>query len=95
MQDLLFDEDFEMKINNDGDLVIGNSDILHKEMLLICSKGAYKATPAACVGLWSYLEAEDPAELIAEVKTQFKGDGMEVKRVEIIDGKLLHEAEYK
>lgn len=94
MQDLLFDTDFEMQITN-GDLVIGNSDLQHKEMLLICSKGAFKEHPAACVGLWSYLEAEDPAELIAEVKTQFKGDGMEVKRVEIIDGKLLHEAYYK
>lgn len=94
MQDLLIDEDFDLKIAS-GDLVIGNSDVQHKELLLICTKGSFKETPAACVGLWSFLEAEDPAELIAEVKTQFKGDGMEVKRVEIINGKLLHEAAYK
>lgn len=93
MQDLLIDEDFNLALSG-GDLVIGNSDVQHKELLLICTKGAFKENPAACVGLWSYLESEDPAELIAEVKTQFKGDGMEVKRVEIIDGKLLHEAYY-
>lgn len=93
MQDLLIDDGFELKLSG-GDLVIGNSDVQHKELLLVCTKGSFKENPAACVGLWGYLEAEDPAEMIAEVKTQFKGDGMEVKRVDIIDGKLLLEAEY-
>lgn len=93
MQDILLDENFEVKLK-DGDIAIGISDTQQKELLLICNKGSFKENPAVCVGAWGYLEAEDPAALIAEVKTQFKGDGMEVRSVEVTNGKLLTEAYY-
>ena len=93
MQDILFDADFKFKIKN-GDFNVGISDTQQKELLLICSKGSFKENPAICVGLWSYLEAEDPAALIAEVKTQFRGDGMEVQRIEMIGKQLIQEAYY-
>ncbi len=94
MQDFLIDENFDLKLK-DGDLDIGISDTQHKELLLICNKGSFKQHPAACVGAWNYLESEDPAALIAEVKAQFKGDGMQVKNVQLINDKLVHEAYYK
>lgn len=92
MQDLLIDKYFDIQAN--GDFTVGISDIQNQELLLICSKGSFKQKPALCVGLWSYLESEDPAILISEIKAQFKGDGIEVKNVQIKNGIITREAYY-
>lgn len=93
MQDLLIGENFEMQIAN-GDLVTGISDQQHQQLLLLCNKGSFKENPASCVGLMNFLEAEDPAEMIREIKLQFSADGMDVKKAEITNGKLNVEAYY-
>ena len=93
MKDILLDEDFDLLIK-DGDLVIGDSDEQHKNLLLLCSKGDFKENPDVGVGIESYLESEDPAALIREIKQQYSADGMRVNEIKIELGKLKIDAAY-
>lgn len=93
MQDILLDTELDLKIVG-GDFVVGISDNQQQNLLLLCNKGSFKEKPDVCVGIENYLEAEDPAKLIAEIKRQFMGDGMDVKDIQIKDGKLLIDASY-
>lgn len=94
MKDLKLNKDLELVIKN-GDFVIDDSDKQQQELLLLCNKGSFKENPAACVGLFNFLESEDRDALLKEIKLQFVSDGMEVKNVEFKDGKLITEAYYK
>lgn len=93
MTDILLDDDLDLKIA-DGDFVIGVSDNQQQNLLLVCNKGSFKDVPDVCVGLQNYLESEDPAKMIAEINRQFTADGMDVKSIEINNGKLLIDAGY-
>jgi hypothetical protein len=93
MKDLLLDTDFDLLIK-DGDFVIGESDEQNKSLLLLCVKGDFKEKPDVCVGIENYLESEDPAEMIREIKAQFTGDGMNVRQVLIENGKINIDAKY-
>jgi hypothetical protein len=95
MKDLLFDTDGDLKIDND-DLVIGFSDQQQRESLLMLDKGALKQSPGVGVGLFKYLEAEEPSSLLREINIQFSADGMEVLKAGFDDfGNLIIEAPYK
>ena len=93
MKDVLLDENSDLKIVN-GDLVIGVSDDQHKNLLLLCNKGDFKEHPDACVGIENYLEDEDPAALLREIKAQYSADGMNVSSIKIMEGKIHIDAAY-
>lgn len=93
MKDILLDTNFDLLIK-DGDIVIGDSDDQNKSLLLLCAKGDFKEFPDVCVGIENFLESEDPAELIREIKAQYTGDGMRVKKVIVENGKINIDAAY-
>jgi len=93
MKDTLINVD-DGTIFKNGDINTGTSDEQHKRLLLICEKGSFKEFPASCVGAATYLESENEAELLREVRTQFISDGMTVKKVAFEDNKLKVNASY-
>lgn len=81
MKDLLLEVDTGEMACENGDLLVGISDNQHKQLLLKLNKGALKEFPTSCVGAANYIEAEDPAGFLREIRNEFKDDGMEVKKL--------------
>lgn len=77
-----------------GDLNTGPCDTQNQYLLLMCEKGSFKQFPATGVGMVNYLEGEDPAALLREVRTQFMADGLKISRVVMEDYKLKVDATY-
>ncbi len=97
MRDLIKDisGDGDLMIKN-NDLVIGVSDLQHKQDLLVTEKGSIKQYPDAGVGAQTFLEAEDPAGLLREISLQYTADGMKVQQVGFTtDGKINVAADYQ
>jgi myo-inositol-1-phosphate synthase len=93
MTDWLLNETGDLAIV-DNDVQVGESTKQHQRLLLLCEKGAYKQTPTACVGSAGYLEGENLAAFLREVRKQFTKDGMVVNLLNFQNGKLLIDASY-
>ena len=79
-----------------NDLVIGVSDMQHKQDLLITERGTIKQYPYAGVGAQTYLEAEDVAGFLREIGMQFSADGMKVDKIALTkSGTLNVAAQYR
>lgn len=94
MKDLLLDTESGDIATKDGDFVIGTSDQQHQRLLLLTQKGSWKESPTTGVGAASFLEAEDPATFLREVRTQFNADGMTVNKIAFEQNKLRVDANY-
>lgn len=77
-----------------GDIRTGLSDNQHKRHLLICAKGSFKEFPATGVGAADFLESEDEAAFLREVRSQFTADGMTVRSIKMTGEKLEVDASY-
>ncbi|MFT3750972.1 MAG: hypothetical protein QM768_21845 [Agriterribacter sp.] len=91
--------DILKNISGDGDLIvknndllIGNSDMQHKQDLLLTEKGSIKQYPDAGVGAQTFLEAEDTAGFLREVSLQFTADGMQVEKLQLTQQGVLNVA---
>ena len=93
MNDFLIDSTGDLLIQ-DGDLVIGFSDDQQQEILLVADKGSFKENPQVGVGLQSYLESEDSADLLAEIRRQFTADGMVIDSLKDSNGQFPINAHY-
>lgn len=94
MKDFLLDENGDLKIEN-GTLVIGNCEEQNQALLLKLPKGAIKEHPGATVGIMNYLESEDPAALLLEIRQRYTDDGMVINKLGFNDeGKLIIDAVY-
>ena len=77
-----------------GDIAKGESSNQHKRHLLVCAKGAFKEFPNATVGAVDFLESEEEAAFLREVRSKYVEDGMIVSEIKIEDGKLKVNADY-
>ncbi|MBC7399853.1 MAG: hypothetical protein H7289_07885 [Mucilaginibacter sp.] len=93
MKDFLLTADFDLKIEN-GDFVIGESNQQHQQCLLLAEKGAYKQFPNVGVGLATFINDENPDDLLREVRLEFTKDGMKVNRLAYENGKIKVDADY-
>lgn len=89
LKDIKADGDLVVKNN---DLFLGNSDMQHKQDLLITEKGSIKQYPDAGVGAQTFLEAENVPGFLREVSLQFTADGMKVQNLQINDQGILNVA---
>jgi hypothetical protein len=94
VKDLLINSDDQDLMIEDDDLSIGTSDKQHQLHLIMAEKGSIKQFPDAGVGAAMFLESEDQAGLLREISVQFTADGMDVKSVGVIDGKIAVNAPY-
>lgn len=90
-----FKLDFEAKtLFAGGDIRTGDTDKQNQHLLLMCEKGSFKEFPGTCVGAASYLEDENNADLLREIRTQFTADGMTISKIEVSEGKIKIDAKY-
>jgi len=95
MKDILLETETGELACTDGDFLVGISDNQHKHLLLKLNKGALKEFPTSCVGAANYIEAEDPAGFLREIRNEYKNDGMEVQKLGFdVNGILSIDADY-
>ncbi|OQP45897.1 hypothetical protein A4H97_32160 [Niastella yeongjuensis] len=95
MIDILLDPaSNDLLLDAAGNVKIGNSDEQHQALLLLFDKGSLKENPDAGVGAFKYIEAEQPEELLREVRMQFTMDGMEINQIVFENNKLSIDAPY-
>lgn len=94
MNDIKLDENLVPLFAN-GDFVIGDTDKQNQDVLLVSEKGSFKENPDVGVGLFSFLEAENPIDMMSEIRRQFTNDGMTINQLQYTsDGKLIIDAKY-
>lgn len=94
MKDILLNEILDLDIHA-GDLNTGYSDLQHQELILINNRGNIKEFPVVGVDAFGYLQDNDTAALLQEIRKQFTADGMRVKTINITDdGQLNIDAVY-
>ncbi|SHM20719.1 oxidase [Chitinophaga sp. CF418] len=94
MKDILLNEELDLDIRA-GDLNAGYSDLQHQELILINNRGNIKEFPVVGVDAFGYLQDNDTAALLQEIRRQFTADGMRVKTINIKDdGQLNIDAVY-
>ncbi len=95
MKDFLIDENGDW-MTADGDFVTGESDQQHQLLLLTSMPGDWKENPKLGIDAESYINTEDIAGLLRQVKKDFEADGMTVEGLPSIDenGKIIVNAYY-
>ena len=95
MNDVLVNTNNGIIVEN-GDLLIGFSDLQHQEHILLSQKGAYKASPDVGVGIEDFINGGELDEMLDMVKVEFEKDGMAVTRIEYNEetGLLDYDATY-
>lgn len=78
VNDILYDSDGDLAIDN-GDFVIGDSTAQAIEDLLLTEKGNLRSSPAAGVGVKSWInDDEDSHNMEKEIQKELEADGMKV-----------------
>lgn len=94
MKDILFNPNLDLDFRN-GDLVIGFSDLQHQELLLVNNRGTFKEFPDTGVDAFGFLQDNNYADLLNEIRRQFIKDGMKVNKISLDEsGKLNIDATY-
>ena len=91
MKDILLNKDLNLEIV-EGDLLLGDTIIQRQNLLLVSSKGDFKERPDIGVGLQDYLLDEGNGNLFFNVKNEFKKDGLNLKKMEINNEKIIIES---
>lgn len=81
-QDFLLDEDGDLLIQN-GDFVVGPSDVQHVEDIIQSFLGEWKQFPFVGVGLLQYIKSEDGQKAVTSIKEQLQADGYSLTSVNV------------
>jgi len=66
-----------------GDFTNAESTYQHQRQLLINDKGTFKENPTICIGIYSYLDNENPSDLLRDTTIEYTRDGMTVKSINL------------
>lgn len=95
-QDILLDNTHELLITN-GDLVLGESDQQHIDLLLLTEKGEWKQSALTGIGIRRYAKTrfglKERTELAKTINLQLEYDGYANKKAQINEnGKITIDA---
>ena len=93
MKDIIIGADLDLVVQN-GDFVIGNSTEQNKALILAAHQGEFRQNTVVGVGIRSYLN-DDSGSPLSAIQLQFELDGMTVRRLELVNGNLINEAQYE
>ena len=101
MKGILLDENFDLQteVRRDaagkiaGGLTVGNSLAQNQHVLLLAEKGEIKEYPTVGVGIKTYVDDENPANLTRAIRTGFAREGMKVKKIDFENGKIKIDTE--
>lgn len=75
---ILLDENNNLQIV-DGSVVIGSNILQSQRIIIEAAKGEIKEDPLLGAGIAQYLDDDDPAEMLREVRVNLRRDGQKVK----------------
>jgi len=81
-QDFLLDDDGDLLIQN-GDFVVGASDVQHVEDIINSFVGEWKQYPILGAGLLQYLNSENAQQASTNIKQQLQSDGYSLQSVKV------------
>ncbi len=87
--DISLNEDNDLKIEN-GDFVIGLSDMQHVEHILVAHPGEYKEQPQLGIGIESYLKTTGKEQKLKRaIRVQLGFDGYKNPKIDLSDNLKL------
>ncbi|HEY5509388.1 MAG TPA: hypothetical protein VIK29_11990 [Paludibacter sp.] len=101
---ILLDDNFELVISpvrdlNDmitSGLVVGNVTQQNQRTILLAEKGEIKESPTLGVGISSFIDDDNPSDLLREIRANLREDGQMVKSCGFnTNGKLVIEGGYE
>lgn len=101
---ILLTDDFDLDIDvvRDADglilsgLKIGDVTAQNQRIIILAEKGEIKEAPLLGVGLNSFLDHDEPSELLREIRINLREDGQKVNKLGFnVEGKLIVEAGYE
>ena len=95
MTDILLDNTGDLEAQN-GDFVLGYSDNIHQEHILMATKGEFKEFPEIGVGLNRMLGDDDYISFLIDAKKNLEYDGMKINNIKFEEnGNLNIDGYYK
>jgi len=91
--DILLTSDYDLSVK-DGDFETGAVVRQVQNLLMATSKGDWKQHPLLGVGIYEYLKSENLNVMVAEIKRQFKSEGLQINLIEINSDKIIIDANY-
>lgn len=83
-QDIVLGNGLDLAIGTNGDLVIGQSDLQHIELIALSNSGDWKENPQFGVNIRKALLAEDGYTAVKHtLQIQLEADGADVEKVGI------------
>ncbi|MDD3079087.1 MAG: hypothetical protein PHH37_08285 [Paludibacter sp.] len=94
--------DLDIKVVRDADgkivsgLQIGDVTRQNQRTIILAQKGEIKEAPTMGVGLASFIDNDDPSDLLREIRANLREDGQVISSCGFNDdGNLLIDAEYE
>ncbi len=79
---------------DDGRIAMGDITEQNQRLLLSINKGEIKEAPLKGVGVNNFLEEGDPQRLIAEIRGEFRREGLTIESLRIKDSNIEISAHY-
>ena len=91
----MLNDNFDLMIVN-GDLVIGNSNVQHQDLLLIAQQSSFKQSPYVGVGIENFLMDDDVTGIVGKVREEFIKDGQQLTSINYNEQteQLTYDADY-
>lgn len=85
-KDILVDDNNDLLIEN-GDFVVGDSDIQHIDHIITAQPGEYKETPQIGLGVINYLKSNTTkTKFKRDLRVQLNFDGYDNPNIDLEDG---------
>lgn len=95
MNDIILEESFDLKINN-NDFVLGDVTHQNQGLILLANKGEFRQFPFVGVGVKYYLDDDRLNGIKPELTKQLELDGMTVNSIKVFtNGQVEIDATYE
>lgn len=90
----MLDDDGDLKIDENGEPVVGDVTAQNQRILIETNKGDLKLYPLIGVGAEDFIDNENYNDLLREIRLQFKKDGLKINLLEAINNEIKIDAYY-
>ena len=91
---ILLDLNNSVVFADNGRIALGDITEQNQRLLLSINKGEITQAPLKGVGIGNFLEEGNPQRLIAEIRGEFRREGLTIERLRIKDNNIEISAHY-
>lgn len=88
------DLDNSVVFGDDGRIAMGDITEQNQRLLLSINKGEIKEAPLKGVGVSNFIEEGNPQRLIAEIRGEFRREGLTIEKLQIKGNNIEISAHY-